>query len=162
MASGCSYYLRKQYLCQQLYWPPFVGVKQIDISDRLLALENSVSISATPGHGNAIALWNTGKANLYMWGFDMPNNNIRYERERLISPSQVSNYWIPVPNIGNISTTTRFEFKLYLTDEYGNKWISENGGEATPKTIFENGKSISTHETLVWSYKTHQTDWQMN
>jgi len=146
----------------------YVGLKQIEISqkqneinDRLLKLQDYVVVSVVPGQNGTIALWNTGKANLYLWGFDMPNNNNRFIKPRLISPSSVSNYWIPAPNLGKISTTTNFEFQLYLTDEYDNKWISENGGEAIPIKRVENGKEILEHQIKVWSYKTRRNDWEL-
>ena len=145
----------------------YVGSKQIEISqkqneinDRLLKLQDYVAISVVPGNA-VISLLNTGKSNLYMWGFDMPNNNFRYEKPRLISVSDVANYWLPIPNLGKISTTTNFDFKLYLTDEYENKWISENGGEAIPKKLMQDGKEISGYEIKVWSYKTYKSDWQL-
>lgn len=137
-----------------------IGKKQNEISDRLLRLQDYVSISVSP-QNNTIALWNTGKANLYMWGFDMPNNNQRFDKPRLISTSEVANYWIPIPNLGKVSTTTNFEFKLYLTDEHDNKWLSEHGGEVSPIKMEKDGDEISGLVVKVWSYKTYKRDWQL-
>lgn len=138
-----------------------VSQNQVEISDRLLKLQDYVAISVTPGQESTVALWNTGKANVYMWGFDMPNNNIRFNKPRLISPSTVANYWIPAPNLGEISETTGFDFKLYLTDEYDNKWISENGGEATPIKLQKEEKEVSGAIIKVWAHKTYRSDWQL-
>jgi len=138
-----------------------VGLKQIEINNRLLRLQDFVAISVTPSKESTISLWNTGNSNLYMWGFDMPNNNQRFDKPRLISRSTVANYWIPVPNLGKISTTTSFDFKLYLTDEYGDKWISENGGEVAPTEITKDGKKIDAVIIKVWSYKTKRTNWRL-
>lgn len=138
-----------------------VGLKQNEINDRLLALQDYVAISVAPGQDSTIALWNTGKSNLYLWAFDMPNNNIRFKKPRLISVSSVSNYWIPAPKLGKIAETTDFEFTLYLTDEYDNKWISEAGGEASPTKIIKDGKELLATIIKVWSYKTYRNDWQV-
>lgn len=140
----------------------WIGQKQNEINGRLLALQDYVAISVAPGQESTIALWNTGKANLYMWGFDMPNNDKRFDKPRLISPSTVSNYWIPAPNLGKISTTTNFNFKLYLTDEYDNKWISENGGEASLTTIIKEEKEVPAVMIKVWSYKTYRDQWEFD
>jgi hypothetical protein len=139
-----------------------VGINQSEINSRLLQLQDYVSISVAPNSNNTIALWNTGGSNLYMWGFDMPNNNQRFEKPRLVSKSTVANYWIPAPDLGKISTTTTFEFKLYLTDEYGNKWISENGGEASLTQVEKEGKKVDAAIIKVWSYKTSKTNWEFN
>lgn len=138
-----------------------VGQRQNEINGRLLALQDYVAISVTPGQDATIALWNTGKSNLYLWGFDMPNNNIRFDKPRLISVSDVANYWIPAPHLGNIATTTNFEFKLYLTDEYQSKWVFEAGGEADPTKIVQDGKEVKAFIIKVWSYTTHREEWAL-
>ena len=141
-------------------WLAFlVGQNQNGIDSRLLQLQDYVAISVTP-NGDSIALWNTGNSNLYMWGFDMPGNDQRFDKPRLVSRSTVANYWIPAPNLGKVSTTTSFGFKLYLTDEYGNKWISENGGEATPTKITRDEKEVDAVAIKVWSYRTMKENWQ--
>ena len=141
-------------------WLAFlVGQNQNTINARILKLQDYVAISATPNTEN-IALWNTGNSNLYIWGFDMPGNNQRFDKPRLISRSTVANYWIPAPNLGKISKTTNFDFKIYLTDEYGDKWVSDNGGEASPIKIPQEGKEVDAISFKVWSYKTIKEDWQ--
>lgn len=143
-------------------WLAFlVGQNQNGINSRLLQIQDYVAISVAPNE-DTVALWNTGNSNLYMWGFDMPGNNQRFDKPRLISRSTVANYWIPAPNLGKISTTTTFDFKLYLTDEYGNKWISENGGEATPAKMIKDNKEIDAMYIKVWAHKTTKTDWKLN
>jgi hypothetical protein len=140
-------------------WLAFiVGQNQNIINSRLLKLQDYVAISVTP-NGDNIALWNTGGSNIYMWGFDMPGNNQRFDKPRLISRSTIANYWIPVPDLGEVATTTNFNFKLYLTDEYGDKWISENGGEAEPTTISKDGREVEAIIIRVWSYRTNRFEW---
>lgn len=139
----------------------YVGLKQNEINNHLLRLQDYVAIAATPGDG-VIKLINTGKSNLYLWGFDMPGNNQRFKRPRLISAgtNDASYYWLnPPPNVTTITTSQDFEFKLYLTDEFDNKWISEHGGEATPTEVTQNGKKEKATLIKVWSYKTYQYNW---
>ena len=141
-------------------WLAFiVGLSQNAINSRLLILQDYVSISVTPNTDN-IALWNTGNSNLYIWGFDIPGNNQRFDKPRLISRSTVANYWIPAPIFGTLSTTTDFDFKLYLTDEYGGKWVSENGGEASPIKVSQEGKEVDAISFKVWSYQTKKEEWE--
>ena len=140
-------------------WLAFiVGQNQNTINSRLLKLQDYVAVSVAP-NSDSIALWNTGNSNLYMWGFDMPGNNQRFNKPRLLSRSTVANYWIPAPYLGKVSTTTDFIFKLYLTDEYGDKWISENGGEAEPIKVSKDGKEVEAAAIKVWSYRTTRTEW---
>lgn len=49
-----------------------------------------------------------------------------------------------------------------MTDEYGDKWISENGGEATPTKLIKEGKDVPGTIIKVWSYKTYKSGWQFN
>ncbi len=137
-----------------------IGQKQNEINGRLLTLQDYVAIYITPGNG-IINIFNTGKSNVYIWGFDIPGNDQRFTKARLISAASIYPYWVPLPNLGKISKPTDFEFKLYLKDEYDNKWISENGGNAIPKTITKDGKKVSVYEFKVWSYKTYKSDWQL-
>jgi len=137
-----------------------VGQKQNEINSRLLQMQDYVAISVTP-KGDSIALWNTGNSNLYMWGFDMPGNNQRFDKPRLISKSEVAHYWIPAPNLGKLASTTNFDFRLYLTDEHDSKWVSENGGEASPTKITKEDKEVDALIIKVWAHKTTKTNWSL-
>lgn len=133
----------------------YIGFKQNEINDRLRALQDYVAISAVPSNG-IIKLLNTGKTNLYLWGFDMPNNNQKLDKSRLISAgtNDSSYYWIPSINLNQVQQLPyQFEFKLYLKDEFDQKWISEHGGEA-----YKDGADIKIR---VWSYKTYKSDWDL-
>ncbi|MDB4940254.1 MAG: hypothetical protein JWO40_679 [Candidatus Doudnabacteria bacterium] len=144
-----------------------IGQKQNEINNRLLSLQDYVAISFIPDSRNGvIKLLNTGKSNLYLWGFDWSfnsaNNNYHYEKARLISAgtNDSSYYWIPLPkNIDKISTTTNFDIKLYLEDDYGNKWVSEGGGEANPIKIMSDEKEVPAAAITIWSYKTYKDKW---
>ena len=145
----------------------YVGLKQVEIAQkqneinaRLLKLQDYVAVSVEPNKDEGVIdLWNTGKSNVYLWGFDVPGNNQRLKKPRLLSIGH--RYWIPLPNLGKISTTTDFEFKLYLTDEYDSKWISEAGGKANPIEINREGKVLPAVFYTVWSYKTYKEDWKI-
>jgi|GEM_PF-904212 len=141
----------------------YIGLKQNEINNRLLKLQDYVAIAAVPNpNANVINLINTGKINLYLWGFDMPGNNQRLKKPRLISSgtNDSAYYWVnPPPTLETITTTQEFDFKLYLTDEFNNKWISEHGGEAIPSESIQNGKKEKVVIIKVWSYKTYQSNW---
>lgn len=141
-----------------------IGKKQNEINKRLLSLQDYVAISVVPDPGNGvIKLMNVGKANLYLWAFDMPENNQRLNKPRLISAgtNEAAYYWIPVPKIPNVKERFEFEFKLYLTDEFKNKWISEHGGEGESTKTMQDGKQVDAYMMKVWSYKTYKSDWSL-
>lgn len=142
----------------------YIGLKQNEINDRLRTLQDYVALVTIPGPEGTIKLINVGKANLYLWGFDMPNNiQRRFEKPRLISTNtgDAAYYWIPAPDLGKIENTTTFDFRFYLTDEYDNKWISENGGDATPIKITQpDGSQKDALQIKVWSYRTSKENWQ--
>lgn len=141
----------------------YLGLKQNEINDRLRALqEEYVAIAVVPGKENKLNVLNVGKANLYLWGFDLPDNNQKLLKPRLITPQTLSEtyYWIDPPhNFDPQKGKQEFEFKLYLTDESNNKWISEHGGEALPIKKYINKKEVNAFEIKIWSYKTYKSDW---
>lgn len=150
--------------CLAALWARGIGEKQNDINARLLALQDYVAISVVPDPINGvIKLMNVGKANLYLWGFDMPENNQKLDKPRLISAgtNESSYYWIPPPKVSDISKKYNFEFKLYLTDQFGDKWISEHGGEGEPTKIMQDGKQVDVYAIKVWSYKTYKFSWSL-
>lgn len=117
-----------------------------------------------PKQGGKINLLNVGKSNLYLWGFDIPENNQRFAKPRLISAgtSDAAYYWIDPPtNLNKIDVGKKYEFsiKLYLTDEFNQKWISEHGGEAEATTSTQNNDLIKTVVVKIWSYNTSKMEW---
>jgi hypothetical protein len=150
--------------CLAALWAKGIGDKQNEINTRLLALQDYVAVSVTPDPTNGvIKLLNVGKANLYLWGFDMPENNQRFDKPRLLSAgtNDSSYYWIPGPKVPDITKKYDFEFKLYLTDQFNDKWMSENGGEGEPAKIEQEGKLVDAYIIKVWSYKTYKFDWSL-
>ena len=158
----------EQFLIQHKIWLEVAmvfgalifGVLQIKINLRLKSLQDYVAISAVPeSKESKIKLLNTGKVNLYLWGFDMPDNNQRLGKPRLITAGtgNTSYYWIDPPsNLDKITSFPYdFEFRLYLEDDFGKKWISEHGGRA--ERIKINNKE--TIKITVWSHKTYKKKW---
>lgn len=139
-----------------------IGWYQIKINSRLASLEDYVSIAVTPV-GDKIKLLNTGKINLYLWGFDTPGNNQRLTKSRLISANTLdaSYYWINLPPDLESLDGKEFEFKLYLTDEFNKKWIAEAGGSVNKLQQKKGDTNPPTYQIVVWSYKTYQYDWAL-
>lgn len=143
----------------------YVGMKQNEINNRILSLQDYVAISAVPDQRSGkINLLNTGKLNLYLHGFDMLENKQRFDKARLISAgtNEASYYWIdPPPNLETIEVFPyEFKFKLYLKDEFGQKWISENGGEVNKVKIKNDEGEADGFTIKVWSYKTYKNNWK--
>ena len=139
----------------------YIGLKQNEINDRLRVLQDYVAVSAIPDQSGKIKLINSGKSNVYLWGFDMPGNNQRLQKARLIPAGTMESawYWIDPPIPPDSSKRYEFEFKLYLSDEFDAKWISEHGGEAIPTTVEQNGNEVRGFYLKLWSYKTYKSEW---
>jgi len=163
--------IMEQFLVQHKIWLEVMtavgalafGVWQIKINTRLKSLQDYVAIAAVPEPKEGkIKLLNTGKVNLYLWGFDMLGNNQRFQKPRLITAGtgDTAYYWIdPPPNIDKIgSFPYEFKFKLYLEDDFKKKWISEHGGQAEKIKI--DGKDAV--KIIIWSHKTYKKKWFFN
>lgn len=132
------------------------GIWQIIINRRLKSLQDYVSVSAVPGDNGVIKLLNTGKTNLYLWGFDMASKETRFKKPRLITAgtNDSSYFWINPPTPGTLVVGAEFEFTLYLEDDFGKKWVSENGGVV--KDIDEQ----KIYKIIIWSHKTFKSSWK--
>lgn len=132
---------------------------QIVINRRLKSLQDYVSVAAVPDPENGkVKLLNTGKVNLYLWGFDMQENKQRFDKPRLMTAGtgDISYYWIDPPsNLHQTSIPNEFEFKLYLEDDFGKKWVSEHGGQADKSKI----NNVDVIKIIVWSHKTYKKKW---
>ncbi len=137
-----------------------IGCFQISINNRLKNLQDYIAIAVVPdSRTGKLNLLNTGKINVYLWGFDMPDRKIKFQKPRLITAEtgDASYYWIDPPV--NLQDKQEFEFTLYLEDEFNRKWISEHGGRADKIQIEKDGKKIDALEIKVWSYKTYEKKW---
>lgn len=124
------------------------GFWQILINRRLKALQDFVAITIVPGDANIRAL-NTGKINLYIHKFEMPGNVRAFARPRMVPAGggDSSYYWLPLPSISSVTEGQVFSIMIYLTDQHGKKYVSENEG-VLEKKLF-----------TVWSNRTSQRDW---
>lgn len=137
-----------------------IGFWQIAINKRLKKLQDYVAIAVVPDpRTNKLNLLNTGKINLYLWGFDMPSGKLRFPRPRLIAAGagDAVYYWLEPPS--NIEG--EFEITLYLKDEFNQKWISEHGGRVDQFQVDEGGVKKVGIRITVWSYKTYKKKWSL-
>lgn len=118
-----------------------------------------------------ISLLNTGKLNLFLWGFDIPSdepgaNKQRFAEPRLIAANAEGNqsYWIEVPAVVlKEKPGHTFRFRLYLTDDLGQKWISDHGGQVLNKFQVEvSGKKTEATAISVWSYAMRAESWNFS
>jgi hypothetical protein len=137
-----------------------IGVKANSINDRLRILQDYVAIAVVPDT-STIKLLNVGKTNLYLWGFDMVGNTHHFDRPRLIpaGTNDSAYYYIGTPNITQVKDN-KFDFKLYLTDQFENKWITNAGGDVTKTKVINEGKEVDAYLLKVWTYDTTKKDWE--
>jgi hypothetical protein len=137
----------------------YVGLKANEINDRLRVLQDYVAIVFVPDK-TVIKLLNVGKINLYLWGFDMPGNTHHFDRPRLIpaGTNDSAYYWIGTPDIKQIQAD-KFDVRVYLTDEFGAKWITDGGGDITKTKISKDNGDVDATILKVWSYSTVKKDW---
>lgn len=135
-----------------------IGRYQININSRLKDLQDVVAIYARPGKG-VIEILNVGKVNLYIHKFELPGNVQNFDRPRLLPAGAVGDalYWIPPPT--SLKDGEQFDLKLYLTDDFKNKWIAEMGGKMTIVSSVVNGKEEKLPSFIIWSYRTYKKDW---
>jgi len=128
------------------------GIFQISINHRLVKIQDYVALSIVPGNGT-IKLLNTGKINLYIWGFEVNGNIKKLEKGRLISSASLDSsfYWLPIDFVPKESNS--FEITIYLIDEFGEKYITTGGGNS--EKVGEKDMRIT-----VWTYKTIKSDWK--
>ncbi len=143
-----------------------IGYWQYTINKRLVTLQDYVAIAAVPGSDGKIALLNTGGTNIYLYKIDLPGSIESYDftsKPRLLAAKTLEKayYWIDPPI--NINQNEGFDFKIYLKDEFNNKWISEHGGKCIEKTITNNqdGTQQVKFTFKVWSYRTKKYAWRL-
>lgn len=126
---------------------------QIFINLRLKRLNDFVSVVLVPdGKNGVIKLLNTGKINLYIHGFEINGKKDYFKKGRIIAagPLDSAFYWLPLKNIPHSGI---FDIKIYLTDEYGKKYV-----------VLGQGESINHDhhiEVRVWNFKTQKKKWKL-
>ena len=90
----------------------------------------------------------------------MYKRKVRLSKPRLITAgtADASYYWIDPPS--DLTDKEEFEFKLYLEDDFGKKWISENGGRAQEGELEKDGKKEKGLIIIIWSHKTFRSKWK--
>lgn len=129
----------------------YIGVVQNQINTRQASLQDYVAIAASPDNsGTKITLLNTGRVNLYIDKIDVGGDIQSYDRPRLLATGTLdsSYYWVTPP--GNLPLDKDFDIKVYVTDEFGTKWVSEHGGQAHEYTAENGNKGRALN---LWSYK---------
>jgi hypothetical protein len=139
----------------------YIGIVQTQINVRQASLEDFVAIAASPDStGEKITLLNTGTSNLYLHRIEFGSEVINYERPRLLATGTLdsSYYWITPP--ATLPLDQDFELKVYVTDQFGTKWISEHGGRVYQYNLEIQGEPVTKLALNTWSYRTEQRDWQ--
>ncbi len=128
------------------------GAWQILINRRLIKIQDYIVVAILPDNG-VIKLLNTGKINLYIHAFEVGGNTKKLDKGRLISSASLGSayYWIPTDFVPRESKN--FDIKIYLTDEFGSKYLTEGGGKS--ERVDEQKSKI-----IVWTYKTIKSDWK--
>lgn len=135
-----------------------ISLQQNEISSRLQQLDDFVAVVALPGQNDVIKLINTGKINLYVYGYKnvlAPTTTI-FIKPRLISSGTLdaSYFWIYTKNIiVPIMDDGSFSFNFYLKDEFNKKYVAEFGGMIEP--VF----GTIDWKVMTWTYRTYPKDW---
>ena len=160
----------EQFLTEHKIWLDFItavgaitfGIWQIKINLRLKKLQDFVAVAAVPApSGDVIAFHNTGKINLYLWGYKFPNRELIFDRPRLLTQGTGNNsyYWIPPQFSSEIKLDTDFDFQIFLEDEFAEKWIAEFGGRWSRLPMADNKEKGQAMSLTVWSYRTKKQRW---
>ncbi len=133
----------------------YIGVIQNQINIRQAKLQDFVAIAASPDQsGTKITLLNTGKTNLYINKIEIGSETFSYTRPRLLATGTLesSYYWINPP--ATLPLDTDFDLRVYVTDEFGDRWVSEHGGQVHEYTNTVDGKTVTNRLLNMWSYRT--------
>lgn len=139
----------------------YIGVIQTQINVRQASLEDFVAISVSPDNsGEKLTLLNTGTSNLYISKITFGEEEINYDRPRLLATGTLesSYYWLVPP--ASLPLDKDFELKVYVTDQFGTAWVSEHGGRAYQYNLEIQGEPVTKLALNTWSYRTEQRDWQ--
>lgn len=140
------------------------------VNSRMQQVSDVVAISVVPNNDGNIRLLNVGNSNVYIHrieftavsqGSRMQERLHIYPRSRMIpaNAGDSSYYWIGSPM--GLRDGEEFLLKIYLTDEFENKWIAEGGGEAVNAVaVVADGKIQTSQKIHVWTYKITRIDWK--
>lgn len=137
----------------------YIGLKANEINDRMRVLQDYVAVALIPD-SETVKLLNVGKVNLYLWGFEMPGNSHHFDRPRLLpaGTNDSAYYWVGPPDVTKVKDN-KFDIKLYLTDEFGNKLVTYGGGDLTKTRVLRDNKEVDAVAIKVWTYETIKKVW---
>ena len=156
------------------------GWKQLEINKRLKELQDYVAVSIIPKENLRLQIINVGKIKLYIHKWEVGRVSESYTKAVLIPAGSDS------PKIGiglNGLPPGEHDFKMYITDEKNEKYISTGKVFADPVPITaqplsvvgpiatgetqESGTGIGQTQTLIrinlraFSFKTEKYDWNL-
>ncbi len=160
----------------------YFGYRQTQINKRMKELQDYVAISIIPitnSPGNyELQIMNVGKINMYLKKFEIGqvSNTFPEEKERLISVGGNPFYRVPIVNF---QMGQEMDIKLYLLDEFKNKYLSTGGiiidaivatsstpqGEQHTQSSQQGPINIGGVPVIIpgnaraWSYKTERYNW---
>jgi hypothetical protein len=151
---------------------------QYKINDRLRKLEDYVATSIVPDPQGKLALQfvNVGKVNLYLKKYEIGNLVVTFNKEvLLVCGTGNPNFFVNLP--ATFIAGMEMPVKLYLSDEFGQKYISEgavvidvvsvNAPQTqqpvlSPAPITPSQQSPQPQVLVgprAWSYKTEKRKW---
>jgi hypothetical protein len=111
-----------------------------------------------------VGVLNTGRLNLYLWGFELAGDTKVFRRGRLLAAGagDIVYYYIPPP--ADLHPGEQFELTLYLKDKdvFSKTWVSEHGGRMDSTPVEKDGKPTDTYAIRVWSYETFRERWDVH
>lgn len=118
------------------------------INERQAKLNDYVSLTAVPDDAG-IRLLNTGATNVYLNAITIDDVKIEYRPARQIAARAVEStgYFIPI----TLETANKdsFTIQVELTDEFGSRWISTQGGTKADQDPNQGRFSIWTERTIA-------------
>ena len=114
------------------------GWKQLEINKRLRELQDYVAVSIIPKNNLRLQIMNVGKINLYIHKWEVGRLNENYTKAVLIPTG--TNSFIEIGLSGLV--IGEYDFKMYITDEKDEKYISTG-------KVFIDPVSVSTQPLSV-------------
>jgi len=155
------------------------GWKQLEINKRLKELQDYVAVSIIPQNNLRLQIMNVGKINLYIHKWEVGRLNENYTKAVLIPTG--TNSFIEIGLNGLL--IGEYDFKMYITDEKNEKFISTGKVFVDPVSVNtqplsiinpvatgetqEQGTGQNQVQTIIqiklraFSYKTEKYNWNL-
>ncbi len=149
------------------------GWKQHEINRRLKDIQDFVAVSILGFFAEnepKLQIKNVGRINLYLHKWEIGGSGEIYKKPRLLGCSPDLSFMVPVPN----QPSTEMSVKIYLTDEYGQRYVSEGSViiQSRMSSSIQNQTTDSTQaqqqaeqqfllqqRIFSWSYRTMKRKW---